>query len=546
MSPNDVITTSKERALSDVYVQVKGYGSVLKGTRTKALAFIVVFALLGTLLFAGLGSPPIYIIDEARNAQCAREMMQNHTFIVPTFNGKLRTDKSPLHYFFMIGAYKLFGVSSFSARFFSAIFGLLTLLLVSLFTSKYLGSRVALLTTIILGSSTHFLFEFRMAVPDPYYIFFTLSAFLSGFAYLKEDKTGWAYAAALFAAFGTLAKGPVAVFLPVAALIIYAAHKKKWHKLFSRHMLGAFSLFLAVALPWYILVHYATNGEWTKSFFLDHNLERYSFSREGHGGFILLPLLVCLVGLLPFSSFLLEPIRRRKILFSNEAVSFSLIAFLVVMIVFSLSATKLPNYAIPAYPFAAIIIASYLNKVLNSKIGLPAYPLLVSAGIFCIMPIAVYLLLKNEDQTKELTHFAWLLAVPALMFVFFVVVMKRFSAVMRLYGTAGIYLLFNFLVFLIVYPKAFRNTPVSKTLPIVKNAPTVVAYRHANAGYYFYLDKPIVGLDADQIDSLSKAVPGTVVITSAALLKELDKLPLKTVAIEHDNFERRETVLLSR
>ena len=71
----------------------------------------------------------IYILDEAKNAECAREMLVSGDYIVPYFNGQLRTDKPPLHYFFMVISYKLFGVSAFSARFFSAVFGALTILI---------------------------------------------------------------------------------------------------------------------------------------------------------------------------------------------------------------------------------------------------------------------------------------------------------------------------------------------------------------------------------------------------------------------------------
>lgn len=546
MHPNESITSKKGQALSDVYVQKKGGSLLIRENRTRPIVYLIAFALLGSLLFAGLGSPPVYMLDEARNAQCAREMMQNRTLIVPTFNGKLRTDKPPLHYYFMMLAYKLFGVSSFSARFFSAVFGLLTLIVVSLFTSKYLGSQTALLTTMILGSSTHFLFEFRLAVPDSYFIFFTLSSLFSGFIYLKDNKKRFLYAAAFFAGIGSLAKGPVAIVLPVIVLLIFVAYNKKWKTVFNWHVLGAFCLLLAVALPWYISVHYATNGEWTKSFFLDHNLERYSTALEGHGGFVLLPLLMCIVGLLPFSTFFVEAFRQRRVVFRNDATWFALTTFLVIVVFFSLSATKLPNYAIPAYPFAAIIIGSYLSKALNGRITLPKYPLLIPGVIFCIIPIGVYFLLKHEAQTQELTRFTWLLTIPAAMFLFLLVVMKRLPVTMRLYGVASICLVFNVFVFLIVYPKAFYNNPVSNTLPIVKNASTVVAYRHSNAGYNFYLDKPIRRLDAHEIDSLCKTEPGTVVITTAELLKELNQLSLRTIAIEHDNFERRETVLLSR
>jgi hypothetical protein len=106
--------------------------------------------------------------------------------------------------------------------------------------------------------------------------------------------------------------------------------------------------------------------------------------------------------------------------------------------------------------------------------------------------------------------------------------------------------LFNVVILLLGYPLVYQNNPVSKTLPLVKKASTVLAYRHYNAGYNFYLDKPIQKLDASEIDSLSRALPGTIVITSFALLKELNLPDLKTIAVEHDIFERRETVILSR
>ena len=62
-------------------------------------------------------------------------MMHNNNLVVPTFNGELRTDKPPLHYFFMIVSYKVFGETEFAARFFSVVMGLLTVF-VTFFTPK--------------------------------------------------------------------------------------------------------------------------------------------------------------------------------------------------------------------------------------------------------------------------------------------------------------------------------------------------------------------------------------------------------------------------
>jgi 4-amino-4-deoxy-L-arabinose transferase-like glycosyltransferase len=67
--------------------------------RTKVL---ILFFLSLTLLLLNLDKPMIYILDEAKNAECAREMLVSGNYVVPYFNGQIRTDKPPLHYFFMV------------------------------------------------------------------------------------------------------------------------------------------------------------------------------------------------------------------------------------------------------------------------------------------------------------------------------------------------------------------------------------------------------------------------------------------------------------
>ena len=111
----------------------------------------------GFLCFANLGSHPIYILDEAKNAEAAREMFVNGNWIVPTFNDELRTDKPPLHYWFMMISYKLFGVSAFAARFFSAFFGILTLISTYHFTKKFINRRIAAITVFVICSAIFFM-----------------------------------------------------------------------------------------------------------------------------------------------------------------------------------------------------------------------------------------------------------------------------------------------------------------------------------------------------------------------------------------------------
>lgn len=119
--------------------------------KSKLLALLIAAAIV---LWIGLGSSPIYILDEARNAQAAREMMERNNFIVPTFNGELRSHKPPLHYYFMWAGYQVFGVNAWGARFFSAVMGLITIVLTWYFVKRFSNRNVAWWTAVVLVSST--------------------------------------------------------------------------------------------------------------------------------------------------------------------------------------------------------------------------------------------------------------------------------------------------------------------------------------------------------------------------------------------------------
>ena len=194
-------------------------------------------------------------------------MYERGDWIVPTFNGKLRTLKPPLHYYFMFGGFEIFGITEWGARFFSSVFGVFTILITYFFVKGYSSQLHALFTCLVLLASTHFLFQFRMSVPDPYLIFLNTLSLFTAYAYFIEKKFNWLLVCAVSMGLGTLAKGPVSIALPGGAVLAWLLWEKKWKEIFSWKILAALIVMLAVAVPWYWLVHKETNGEWTRGFF---------------------------------------------------------------------------------------------------------------------------------------------------------------------------------------------------------------------------------------------------------------------------------------
>jgi 4-amino-4-deoxy-L-arabinose transferase-like glycosyltransferase len=136
------------------------------------LFFTLLLAIL--LFYLNIGGLTVYILDEAKNAACAKEMYFRGDLVKPTFNGNLRGDKPPLHYFFMMTSYSVFGVTEFAARFFSAFMGVVVYIASILFVRRYVGSKIAVWTGLALMSTFLFMLEFHLSVPDPYLIAFFL------------------------------------------------------------------------------------------------------------------------------------------------------------------------------------------------------------------------------------------------------------------------------------------------------------------------------------------------------------------------------------
>lgn len=488
---------------------------------------------------------PLWIYDEVRNAECAREMWERHDWIVPTFNGELRTLKPPIHYFFMFGGFELFGATEWGARIFSAVFGVLTIAITYIFTARYTTKLAAFTTSAVLLASSHWLFEFRMSVPDPYLIFFNTLSIFTAYAYFQEKKFSWLLVSAVSFGLGILAKGPVAVVLPGLGLLSWLIWEKKWKAIFHWHILAAGIVMLAISVPWYVLVHQATNGEWTKGFFLQHNLGRFSEPMEGHGGlFIVVPLFV-LVGLLPGSSFIGEAVKDFRQRYSQSFLRMALCISLAFVVFYSISGTKLPNYPMPCYSFVAILLGYLISIGVSGQTKIKQYPFWILLVINLAIPIAAYFGIKGEVETRGFENQTLLTAILTVAAAVSLYLHKRSGFKTAVTALFGFYILFNLVLLNYLYPMVYNNNPLSKTIDKVKQYDNVVAYQIFHPSFTYYLPKRVRVFDNK--DSLQQYLKTNeaLVISREKLLPELESLKLDTVAIHHDLFETSTTVLMT-
>jgi len=505
------------------------------------------------LLFFRLGAAPVYILDEAKNAQCAREMWLAGDWIVPTFNNGLRTDKPALHYWFMGLSYAVFGEGAAQARLFSAILGLGVLWLCFAQVRRYAGEAKAFFTTLVLVLSPHFLFEFRLSVPDPYLIFFTTAGLFAGFNYLAYGNRKALLICAALLGIAVLAKGPVALALPGLSFFVYVLVTKKWQVFRDPFLVLALLIALGIAFPWYYAVHLQTDGAFTRGFFLDHNLNRFSSEKEGHGGpFIITPIIV-MVGLLPFSLLIVNALKRKLPYWKEPLFVFAAIVVMVYVVFFSISSTKLPNYPMPCYPFAAVLAGYLLTDVFEKRVELPQYNWWIWLFLSIILPVAAYFGIKAEPAVAHLAWIAFLLLPLTVGTIWAFNSRKRPAVALNRLGMA--WTIFAGIFLWIGYPLLYAENPVTKMLPLMgmgRNA-RIICYKAYNPGFNFNLpaDKMIIDSAAGMMELVdsgyklwtSAKYSDVFVLTRLDYVDEFKGTHFKEIARQRDLFELPTTVI---
>ncbi len=513
---------------------------------------VFIFFIAFVICIQNIWGPDIYILDEAKNATCARELMESNDHIVPTFNGQLRTDKPPLHYYFMMVSYKIFGVNEFGSRFFSALFGALTVLITYLFARKLLNRSVAFIAALALVSSLHFALQFHLAVPDPFLVFFTT---LAGFAfidgYINQDRR-FTYLAYASIGFGILAKGPIAIALPGFAVLLFILLSRNFNlkTIFGFRPVSGLMLSFLIALPWYILVGLKTDGAWIKGFLFDHNINRFSDPQEGHGGTFFTTWIFVLVGMLPGSVFIIQCYRNWWKERGNTFLFFCGIFASVVIVFFSLADTRLPNYTVPAYPFLAILFGAYLNKSLNGEKSIKwfKFSLIVLFIIYLIIPFSIYFGLGADTRFMHLQSLSVYFSIMGLFALagFYQLWKGKKSKALGIAATG--FIVFSSLLLNVAYPKVNQLNPVHAFLEEADTTRPMIYFQRMNPAIVFHLKRVVDHAETiDQVKSMMEADPDAYLITRSDYADEIrSNFNFREVFNERELFEPKEIVVFER
>ncbi len=525
----------------------------------------VVLAVAAVIFLGFLGGHDLWAPDEPYFAEGAREMLIDGQWLVPHVNGVVTTDKPPLFFWLIALVSAPFGaVLPLTARLPSALAALGTVLLTMRLGRRIEGPRTGALAGLILATSYMFWDKARWCQIDAllcFLIWVALSAFES---YRAGDSSG-RRAGLLFwlaAAAAVLAKGPVGLLLPLGIALVTLAFDrdlKRWRGFAP--WLGPV-LFLVVAAAWALP---ATLGGGDYSVW--GALQKHFVERGMHGMHHRQPpwyyLQVLPVMLLPWSALvpgvLVSAFRRR-----DRHDRLLLVAFLFVVVFFSISTEKRDLYALPAFPAVALLAARLVGGLCGWEGGHPGlgrrwvtFAQGAVGGLLVLAGIGLPLAARSYDPLP-----VWIAAVVGGMLVVAGGATLRFAlagrplaaVVASAAGMSATYLVVVSLALPALEPvKSAR--PFSLRLKEVTAASRaagerVVAYRLGNLPEAFALySDGVYTVETDDPEVLARHLEREAEVFAAVNEQGLDELPAETRArvavIDRARLSRRQVLLIS-
>lgn len=355
--------------------------------KNKNAFLIFVFALLLYGLFSDI--IPLVDPDEPVYGETAKEMLLTGDWLSPRIYGEYWYDKPPLFYWLDAVSFSVFGVSTFAARFPSAIIGACTASYLYLFTRKLIGEKPALTGAFICATSLEIIVLARSAVTDTTLVFALTVALIS---FLRKEYIP-AYMACGLA---FLTKGPIGFGFPALIVALWMMITKSFtlKNIMALKWYWGIPLACLISFPWFIYMTMHHGPVFMDTFFGYHNLARFSSPEHVGKNHLWLFFIVLAAGFYPWTGSIPGIFRHFPEWRKDHTLLFFYVWTVFIFIFFSFSSTQLFSYILPMFPPLSLLAGKYIVNLEEtghiSKLFLYTHLFfsLITAGAIACAPIA--------------------------------------------------------------------------------------------------------------------------------------------------------------
>ncbi len=454
-------------------------------------------------------------VDAAQYAGISAQMAQTGSYLeIKEFQNDY-LDKPPLLFWLASMSITLFGINNFAYKFPSFLFLLFSLYAVYRFALLYYSKSIAKNAMIILATSQAYFLITNDVRTDSLLTSSVISAIWLLSEYFENKKLKFLILGAFFIGFGMLAKGPIACIAVLFPLGINLIYQKKWKVIFNWQWMVVFFIIVLLLLPMSYGLYKQfdmhpekiTNGVkgqsglyfyyWLQSFgritgenVWNNNTPWFYFFTTSIWDYF--------PWILPFSFALFFQIKK---LFSvkNKPVEITtLVGFVSLFAMLSLSKYKLPHYIFITFAFASVITSLYLSN-LELKKWKNWFTVTYALGIIILVLLIVYPIFFFKEFT------VWIL-ICILIQLCILFTIKKWKEQNMAKLIAPVIILNLFLSF-VFYPKLLTfqsdSTAGKWALKNIKNEP-VYLYEKSSHAFNFYYKNPFNKvIYKEQIDTIS-------------------------------------------
>ena len=203
-------------------------------------------------LLAGTASTWLFDVDEGAFSEATREMITSGDWGHTTLQGVNRFDKPIGVYWLQAASVQIFGLHEWTLRLPSVLACWISALALGRFAWQLWGLPAGVMAVLIHSTSIGPWVMAHAATADAVLGMWLVLSALDLCRFLLHGQPVHLRRVALWTGLGMLTKGPVAVLIPAATLLLWCLHQRSAKALLASLRDGpAWLIFLAVCMPWY-------------------------------------------------------------------------------------------------------------------------------------------------------------------------------------------------------------------------------------------------------------------------------------------------------
>jgi 4-amino-4-deoxy-L-arabinose transferase-like glycosyltransferase len=236
-----------------MYITVKNKNNTLTSVSSFFLhprvqiAAIVIFGIF--LIFTKLDKGELAGLDDGYYAQKAKEILTTGDWMTMHFAGVPRYDNPPFFLWLQAIIFKICGANEYTARFWSAFFGLCTIVLIYLLGRLWYSHRVGTYAAIVMLTTQVFLKYARRGMMDVTLAFLVTLALYCFWKSFENKRYIIGFVISTAAAI--LTKSILGLF-PILVAGAYLLVSRQWRRLYSIQFLAGSAIAIALASGWFI------------------------------------------------------------------------------------------------------------------------------------------------------------------------------------------------------------------------------------------------------------------------------------------------------